>query len=228
MPSLILLRHGQSEWNHQNRFTGWTDVKLTEEGKQEAFDAGQLLKKGGFYPDLAHCSVLTRAIQTLEIVLEVLDRSWIPIKKTWRLNERHYGALQGLNKSETKEKYGQEQLKLWRRSYQTRPPELDFNDERHPRFDSRYKNIPIDALPTTESLQDVLLRLLPYYQDEIFPDLTNSSCVLIVAHGNSLRALIKYLEKITDDEITNFELATGKPRVYQFNSALEITDITQF
>jgi 2,3-bisphosphoglycerate-dependent phosphoglycerate mutase len=227
MANLILLRHGESEWNLQNRFTGWTDVSLSENGKKEAYSAGLKLKEQNLLPEIAHCSVLSRAIETLDIVLKTCERNWIPIKKTWRLNERHYGALQGLNKEQTKLKYGEKQLRLWRRSYETPPPSLNWDDPRHPRFDQRYTSLPKETLPSTESLKDVLERLLPYWQDFIYPDLLKYQTVLIVAHGNSLRALIKHLEAIGDNEISNFELATGKPRLYSFDSDLNLKDINQ-
>lgn len=220
MYKLVLLRHGESEWNKENRFTGWTDVDLTKQGVEEAHFAAKLLKEQGYVFDVAFTSVLKRAIKTLWIVLEDLDLMWIPEYKHYRLNERHYGALQGLNKAETAKKYGEEQVLLWRRSYDVPPPPLDKNDPRYPRFDPKYKDLKDDEIPLTESLKDTLERVLPYYHSTIAPMIKEGKRVIISAHGNSLRALVKYLDNISDEDITNLNIPTGIPLVYELNDDL--------
>ncbi len=222
MKRLVLLRHGQSEWNLENRFTGWVDVDLTETGRKEAKAAGALLKAHGFRIDHAFASVLKRAIRTLWLVLDELDQMWVPVTKDWRLNERHYGGLTGLNKAETATKYGDEQVHIWRRSYDVAPPELAPDDSRHPRFDPRYASLPPSALPSTESLKTTLERVLPFWESDIAPTLKRSNTVLIAAHGNSLRALIKHLEQLDDEAITKVEIPTGDPLVYELNDDLSL------
>ena len=221
MHKLVLLRHGESQWNLENRFTGWTDVDLTPQGEQEARDAGQILMAEKYEFDIIHTSVLTRAIRTMEICLKEMDISDILIMYNWRLNERHYGALQGLNKAETAEKFGEEQVHTWRRSYDTPPPELDMDDERHPRFDERYKNMSAEDLPATECLKDTVERFLPYWHEQIAPDIKSEKKVLIVAHGNSIRALVKYLDNISDEEIVGLNIPTGVPLVYELDDNLQ-------
>ena len=221
MYKLVLLRHGQSEWNLSNRFTGWTDVGLTEQGRNEAHHAGTLLREAGFRFDTAYTSVLKRAIHTLWAVLEELEQEWIPVQRSWRLNERHYGALQGFNKAEMAAKEGEEQVLIWRRSYDVPPPALDWNDKRHPRFDPRYANLSPDELPATECLKDTLERVLPYWESEIAPAIKAGKQVLIAAHGNSLRAMVKYLDNIPDDEITGLNIPTGIPLVYELDEDLK-------
>jgi len=216
---LVLCRHGQSDWNLKNLFTGWHDVDLTEQGIQEAISAGKLFKELGYEFDIAYTSVLKRAIRTLWLILDEMDRMWIPVIRDWRLNERHYGALQGLNKSETAAKYGDDQVHIWRRSYDIPPPEIDLDDERHPSHDSRYAGI--DALPATESLAITLDRVRPCWDDIISPDLRAGKNVLIAAHGNSLRALVKMLDEVSDDEITKFNIPTGIPLAYELDSDLK-------
>lgn len=220
MISLVLLRHGESEWNKENRFTGWTDVDLSEKGFEEAKSAGQLLREKGYVFDVAHASVLKRAIKTLNIVLEELDQLWIPVKKSWRLNERHYGALQGLNKSETAAKHGEDQVLIWRRSYDIPPPSLEGNDGRNPKLDPRYKGIDPNLLPTSEALKNTVDRFVPYWKDSIIPDLKAGQRVLIAAHGNSIRALIKYLENMPDQEIVELNIPTAVPLVYELTDDL--------
>src|SRR3954470_1987191 len=215
MPTLVLLRHGESTWNLANRFTGWADVDLTPTGEAEARQAGQWLEEAGVLPDVAHTSMQSRAIRTLLLALEEIGRLWIPVHKSWRLNERHYGALQGLDKADTRAKYGDDQFMLWRRSFDVPPPALDDDDERHPRFDVRYRDLPPEVLPATECLKDVIVRALPYWQDAIVPDLRRGATVLVAAHGNSLRALIKHLEHVGDAEIVGLNVPTGFPRVYE-------------
>ncbi len=215
---LVLCRHGQSDWNLKNLFTGWTDVDLTEQGIQEAKDAGRLFVEMGFDFDVAYTSVLKRAIRTLWIILDEMDRMWIPVVRDWRLNERHYGALQGLDKSETAAKYGDEQVHIWRRSYDIPPPELELDDERHPSHDPRYAGI--DGLPGTESLATTLQRVEPCWNELIAPDLRAGKDVLIAAHGNSLRALVKMLDKVSDEEITQFNIPTGIPLAYELDDDL--------
>lgn len=224
MKQLVLLRHGQSVWNLENRFTGWVDVDLTDKGREEARHAGALLAGNGFAFDCAFTSVLKRAIRTLWISLDEMDQMWIPVTKDWRLNERHYGALTGLNKAETAKQYGDEQVHTWRRSYATPPPELDEDDDRHPRFDPRYHDVPSDRLPATESLATTLERVLPYWDSTIAPALKASSQVLIAAHGNSLRALIKHLDGVSDADITQVEIPTGQPLVYQLHDDLSVAE----
>jgi len=216
---LILCRHGQSEWNLENRFTGWADVDLSPKGEQEAKDAGLTLKHEQLSFDLAYTSVLKRATRTLWIMLEEMSLTWIPVTNAWELNERHYGALQGLNKSQVAAEYGEEQVQIWRRSYDTPPPALNDDDERHPRFEIRYASV--SDLPASESLKDTLLRVKPYWQTKIIPSLLGNQDVLIVAHGNSLRAMVKMIENISDEEIVDFNIPTGIPLAYEFNENLK-------
>ena len=216
---LILCRHGESEWNLENRFTGWADVDLSPKGKQEAKDAGLTLKHEQLSFDLAYTSVLKRATRTLWIMLEEMSLTWIPVINAWELNERHYGALQGLNKSQVAAEYGEEQVQIWRRSYDTPPPPLNNDDERHPRFETRYAGV--SDLPASESLKDTLLRVKPYWQTKIMPSLLGNQDVLIVAHGNSLRAMVKMIENISDKEIVDFNIPTGIPLAYEFNENLK-------
>ena len=216
---LVLCRHGQSDWNLKNLFTGWHDVDLTEQGIQEAISAGKLFNELGYDFDIAYTSVLKRAIRTLWLILDEMDRMWIPVIRDWRLNERHYGALQGLNKSETAAKYGDDQVHIWRRSYDIPPPELDLDDERHPSHDARYAGI--DGLPATESLAITLDRVRPCWDGVIAPDLRAGKNVLIAAHGNSLRALVKMLDEVSDDEITKFNIPTGIPLAYELDNDLK-------
>lgn len=218
---LVLLRHGESEWNLANRFTGWTDVDLSKKGLAEAKRAGEILREGGYTFDVAYTSVLKRAIRTLWIALDELDLMWIPVYRSWRLNERHYGALQGLNKKETAEEYGQEQVHQWRRSYAVRPPALDRDDKRHPRFDPRYAQLKPEELPASECLKDTLERVLPYWHGTIVPDLKAGKRILIAAHGNSLRALVKYLDDVSEEEITGLNIPTGFPLVYELDDDLQ-------
>lgn len=220
MRKLVLLRHGESIWNRDNIFTGWTDIDLSEKGIQEAREAGIILKKEGFVFDAAFTSVLKRAIRTLWIVLDELDLMWIPVYHSWRLNERHYGALQGLNKSETAQKYGEEQVFLWRRSYNIVPPLLERTDERYPGHDLRYRNVSAHEIPAGESLNDVISRFLPYWHDTISPLIKSGKRVLVSAHGNSLRALVKYLSNISDDEIPRVNIPTGIPLIYELDDNL--------
>ena len=220
MKHLVLLRHGESAWNRENRFTGWTDVGLSARGVQEAVEAGRLLKKEGYRFDLAYTSVLTRAIKTLWIVLEETELMWIPIRQSWRLNERHYGALQGLNKTELVQRYGEEQVLQWRRSYDIRPPALAPDDERHPNRDPRYASLRPEELPLTECLKDTVARFLPYWQHEIAPALGKGQRVIIVAHGNSLRALVKHLDHLSDEAIIEVNIPTGIPLVYELQDDL--------
>ena len=217
---LVLLRHGESTWNLENLFTGWTDVPLSERGRREAVEAGRLLREAGLRPSLVHESLLLRAIQTTQLALAEMELSWIPVKRTWRLNERHYGALQGLNKQQTADRYGEDKVKLWRRSYDVRPPDLDRSDERHPSHDPRYASLPPELLPSTECLKDVVERMLPYWYDAIVPDLLVRPCVLVSAHGNSLRALVKHLDRLDDKEVVELNIPTGVPRVYELDGDL--------
>lgn len=217
MNKLILVRHGQSEWNLENRFTGWTDVDLSEAGIQEAVHAGLILKENGFVFDIAYTSYLKRAIRTLWIILYQLDLAWIPVEKSWMLNERHYGALQGLNKSETAAQFGEEQVKIWRRSADVRPPLLDKNDSRNAVFDTKYRHVPEDDIPLAESLVDTEQRVIKYWKKAIQPSLQSNKRVIIVAHGNTIRAIIKYLESIPANEIINIDVPTAVPLVYEFN-----------
>jgi 2,3-bisphosphoglycerate-dependent phosphoglycerate mutase len=220
MIKLVLLRHGESSWNKENRFTGWTDVDLSEKGIAEAHEGGKLLREGGYVFDLAHTSVLKRAIRTLWIALDEMDQMWIPVYRTWRLNERHYGALQGLNKAETAQKFGPEQVHLWRRSYDVPPPALTPDDPRYPGHDPRYASLTPAELPLTECLKDTVERFLPYWHTTIVPDLRAGKRVLIAAHGNSLRALVKYLDNIPDEEIVELNIPTGIPLVYELDDDL--------
>ncbi len=212
---LVLVRHGESTWNLENRFTGWHDVPLSETGRQEAREAGVLLREAGIEPQVLHTSVLLRAIQTAEILLEEMGLAWLPVRRSWRLNERHYGALQGLNKRETSERFGEEQVKLWRRSYSVRPPAVAPDDQRHPAQDARYRDIPSELLPATECLADVLERVLPYWYDSLVPELAAGRCTLVVAHGNSLRALVKHLEGLSEAGVVELNLPTGIPRLLE-------------
>ncbi|AIS60603.1 2,3-diphosphoglycerate-dependent phosphoglycerate mutase [Listeria ivanovii] len=218
---LVLIRHGQSEWNKLNLFTGWHDVDLSEEGVIEAKTAGKRIKEAGLEFDVAFTSVLTRAIKTLNFVLEESDQMWLPVNKSWRLNERHYGALQGLNKQETAEKYGADQVQKWRRSYDTLPPLLEENDERQAKNDRRYQLLDTHAIPSGENLKVTLERVIPYWMDTIAPEIKEGKRVVIAAHGNSLRALVKFLEGISDDEIMELEIPTGVPLVYELNDDLK-------
>ena len=215
--TLILLRHGQSDWNEKNLFTGWVDVRLTEQGRGEAARAGEQLAEAGLLPDTLHTSVLSRAIQTANLALDTADRLWIPVRRSWRLNERHYGALQGLDKSETQRKYGEEQFMLWRRSFDTPPPVLEDGSEWSQAGDPRYVGIDGEA-PRTECLKDVIDRMIPYWESSILPDLNAGNTVLVVAHGNSLRALVKHLEGISDEDIAGVNIPTGMPLVYEINA----------
>ncbi|MCM0084019.1 2,3-diphosphoglycerate-dependent phosphoglycerate mutase [Geomonas sp. Red32] len=220
MPRLVLVRHGESVWNKENLFTGWTDVELSQTGEQESREAGSAVKEAGMLFDIAFTSVLKRAVKTLWNMLEEMDLTWIPEVKDWRLNERHYGALQGLNKAQTAEKYGEEQVKLWRRSYDVRPPALEEDDPRHPRFDLRYRQLDPRELPNCECLADTIERVLPFWHEQIVPVLRRGQRPLIVAHGNSLRGLVKYIDKISDTDIVNLEIPTGKPIVYELDEGL--------
>lgn len=224
MKYIVLLRHGESTWNKENRFTGWTDVDLTPKGVEEAVKAGRLLKEKGFAFDIAYTSYLKRAVKTLNNVLDQLDQDWIPIEKNWRLNEKHYGNLQGLNKSETAEKYGDEQILIWRRSYDIAPLPLEEDDSRNPRFETRYKGVPDKELPRTESLKDTVERILPYWKEVIFPTLKTADQVLVTAHGNSLRGIIKYLKNISDDDIVHLNLPTAVPYVFEFDNNLQLVN----
>jgi 2,3-bisphosphoglycerate-dependent phosphoglycerate mutase len=217
---LVLLRHGESTWNMENRFTGWTDVDLSERGRAEALEAGRLLQQGGYVFDIAYTSVLKRAIRTLWIALDVLDEMWIPVVNSWRLNERHYGGLQGLNKAETAAKHGEAQIKIWRRSYDIPPPALTLDDPRHPSHDPRYAGLSAAELPLTESLKDTVARFLPYWHETIAPTICSGRRVIIAAHGNSLRALVKYLDNVSDAEITELNIPTGIPLVYELDADL--------
>ncbi|HSB02463.1 MAG TPA: 2,3-diphosphoglycerate-dependent phosphoglycerate mutase [Anaerolineales bacterium] len=221
MYKLVLVRHGQSTWNLENRFTGWTDVGLTDLGIQEAHEAGKLLREGGYSFDVAYTSVLRRAIQTLWIVLQEMNLEWIPVTNAWQLNERHYGALQGLNKAETAQKFGEAQVKIWRRSYDVPPPALERDDERHPRFDPRYASLTPEQLPATESLKITLERVLPYWHSTLSPAIKSGKRVVIGAHGNSIRALVKYLDNISEADITELNIPTGLPLVYELDDDLK-------
>ncbi len=221
MYKIVLLRHGQSQWNLSNRFTGWTDVDLTDTGREEAANAGKLLLQENFEFDLVYTSVLKRAIRTMWIALDQLDQMWLPIIRDWRLNERHYGALQGLNKAETAEKHGEEQVKIWRRSYNTPPPPLEETDERHPSHDRRYADLDKSVLPLTESLKETVERFVPYWTDTIAPQVKSGKRVLIVAHGNSLRALVKHLDNMSEEKILELNIPTGIPLVYELDADLK-------
>lgn len=221
MINLVLLRHGESTWNRENRFTGWTDVDLTERGIDEARRAGRLLNEEGFSFDIAYTSLLKRAIRTLWIVLDELDEMWIPVYRCWRLNERHYGALQGLNKAETAKRYGEEQVLVWRRSYDTPPPALEDGDERLPSGDLRYAELGPEELPRTECLKDTVARFLPYWKETIAPQVQQGKRIIIAAHGNSLRALVKYLDDVSDEDIVGLNIPTGVPLVYELDDDLK-------
>lgn len=221
MKKLVLLRHGESIWNKENRFTGWTDVDLTPKGLEEASSAGRLLRENGFIFDIAYTSVLKRAIRTLWITLDQMDQMWVPINLTWRLNERHYGALQGLNKAETATRYGDKQVLLWRRSYDIQPPALTTDDERYPGLDPRYSNVSKQDIPLTESLKDTITRFLPFWNQTIAPQVKAGQRAIIVAHGNSLRALIKYLDDVSDQDILNYNIPTGIPLIYELDDNLK-------
>lgn len=224
MKKIVLLRHGESAWNKENRFTGWTDVDLTEKGIAEANRAGELLKENGFNFDKAYTSYLKRAVKTLNCALDKLDQDWIPVEKTWRLNEKHYGALQGLNKAETAAKYGDEQVLVWRRSYDVAPHALAEDDLRNPRFENRYKEVPDTELPRTESLKETIERIMPYWKCIIFPNLKTADQLLVVAHGNSLRGIIKHLKHISDADIVNLNLPTAVPYVFEFDDDLNLVN----
>ena len=221
MLRLVLLRHGESTWNKENRFTGWTDVDLTDRGREEAREAGRVMQAEKFEFDIAYTSVLTRAIRTLWIALDEMDMMWIPQRRSWRLNERHYGALQGKNKAETAAIHGEAQVKIWRRSYDIPPPPLALEDPGHPSHDRRYANLKPSEMPLTESLKDTVVRFLPYWHETVAPDIKAGKRVLIAAHGNSLRALVKYLDKISDEDIVDLNIPTGIPLVYLLNERLE-------
>lgn len=221
MYKVALLRHGESFWNKENRFCGWTDIDLSEKGIEEAKAAAELLKSGGYDFDIAYTSVLKRAIRTLWIVIDTMDRMWIPVYRNWRLNERHYGALQGLNKSETATKYGEEQVHIWRRSYDIQPPALTVDDERFPGKEAKYADVDKKDLPLTECLKDTVARFLPYWHETIAPMIKSGKRVIIVAHGNSLRALVKYLDNIPDDEIVGMNIPTGVPLIYELDDNLK-------
>jgi len=230
VPDLVLLRHGESTWNAQNLFTGWTDVDLTAKGEAEARQAGALLaaeQRGELDLRVLHTSVLTRAVRTANLTLDEMGRSWLPVRRHWRLNERHYGDLQGLNKKETAARFGDEQVKKWRRSYDVPPPPLSRDDERHPVHDDRYRDLPAAVLPDTECLADVVLRMVPYWEDAIAADLRAFSGVLVVAHGNSIRALVKYVKDIPDDEIVGLDVPTGVPWWFRFDDDLELIEDRQ-
>ena len=220
MHKVVLLRHGQSTWNQENRFTGWTDVDLTEQGRQEAKQAGKLLQESGYSFDLAFTSVLTRAIRTLWIVLDEMHLMWIPVRRAWELNERHYGALQGLNKAETAELHGEAQVKIWRRSYDIPPPPLNRDDERWPGHDNRYDWVAKEHLPLTESLKDTVARVVPFWEQTLVPEIKAGHRLIIAAHGNSLRALVKHLDGIPEDEIVELNIPTGIPLVYELDDQL--------
>jgi len=218
---LLLLRHGQSQWNLENLFTGWTDVDLTGQGRQEATAAGITIVEAGLNPTNVHTSVLKRAIRTADLTLAAMDLSYLPVVRSWRLNERHYGALQGLNKKETAERHGAEQVLLWRRSYDVPPPPLEPDDERHPRHDPRYRDLAPDLIPATEALKQVVERMLPYWHDSIVPDLRAGRLPLVVAHGNSLRALVKHLDNVSEEEIVGLNIPTGIPLLYELDEDLQ-------
>ena len=217
MYKIVLLRHGESEWNRENRFTGWTDVPLSDKGVLEAREAGATLKKEGFSFDMAFTSVLKRAVKTLWLALEEMDEMWIPVENSWRLNERHYGALQGLNKAETAAKYGDDQVKIWRRSYDVRPPLLDTNDDRYPAKDPRYQHLLPEEIPAGECLADTVARVIPYWRGVIVPEIQAGKKILIAAHGNSLRALVKHLDNLTEEQVMELNIPTGVPLVYELD-----------
>ncbi|MFP4020712.1 MAG: 2,3-diphosphoglycerate-dependent phosphoglycerate mutase [Halanaerobium sp.] len=221
---IVLVRHGESKWNLANKFTGWTDVDLSEQGVKEAEEAGKLLKEEGFSFDLAYTSYLKRATKTLNIILDIMDLHWIPVIKSWKLNERHYGALQGLNKAETAEKEGAEQVHIWRRSFDTPPPALDKDDERYPGNEEKYADLSENELPTAESLKMTIERVMPYWENEIVPRMEAGKKIIISAHGNSLRALVKHLDDISDEDISSLNIPTGRPLVYEFDQELNVQD----
>ncbi|HXW38094.1 MAG TPA: 2,3-diphosphoglycerate-dependent phosphoglycerate mutase [Acidimicrobiales bacterium] len=226
MPDLVFLRHGESIWNAENRFTGWTDVDLSARGEEEARQAGRRLAEqleAGLRLEVVHTSVLTRAVRTANLALDEMARSWLAVRRHWRLNERHYGALQGKNKRETSEQFGEAQVKAWRRSYDVPPPALDVSDPRHPAHDPRYRDLPASALPATECLADVVRRMVPYWQDAICNDLRRFGGVLVVAHGNSIRAAVKYLKDVSDDDIVGLEVPTGIPWLFRLDDQLQVT-----
>lgn len=222
MKQLVLLRHGESVWNKANRFTGWTDVDLSEKGVEEAKEAGRTLKERGFTFDMAFTSYLRRAIKTLWLALEEMDQMWIPVYNSWRLNEKHYGTLQGLNKAETAEKYGEEQVLKWRRSFDIPPDPIPDDDERNPKHDPRYKNLNPNDIPATESLKDTIERMIPYWEGSIKPALQSHNQILVAAHGNSLRAVVKYLKKMSNEEIISFNIPTGIPYVFEFDDEMNL------
>lgn len=224
MKKIVLLRHGESTWNQENRFTGWTDVDLTEKGVAEAIKAGDLLKEKGFQFEIAYTSYLKRAVKTLNCVLDRMNLDWIPVEKNWRLNEKHYGNLQGLNKAETAEKYGDEQVLIWRRSYDIAPGVLAEDDPRNPRHEIRYKDVPDNELPRTESLKDTVDRILPYWKETIFPNLKTADQILVAAHGNSLRGIIKYLKNISNEDIVHLNLPTAVPYVFEFDDNMQLVN----
>lgn len=219
---LVLIRHGESEWNKLNLFTGWTDVPLSEKGHEEAAEGGRVLKEAGFDFDVCYTSYLQRAIRTLDHVLTEMDRQWLPVIKTWKLNERHYGALQGLNKAETAAKYGEDQVTIWRRSFDIQPPALESEDDRNPSKQAPYRDVDSSHLPLTESLKDTIARVIPYFEETIKPDMLAGKRVVIAAHGNSLRALVKYFDKLSDEEIIGVNLPTGVPLVYEFDKDFNV------
>lgn len=221
MYKLVLLRHGESTWNKENRFTGWTDVDLSEKGREEAKQAGELLKQEGYHFDIAYTSVLKRAIRTLWSVLDTMDLMWIPVQRDWRLNERHYGALQGLNKTETAQKHGEEQVKIWRRSYDIPPPALEKSDTRYPGNDPRYNSLTEQELPLTESLKETVARVMPAWNETIAPTIKSGKKVIIAAHGNSLRALVKYLDNVSESDILGLNIPTGMPLIYELDADLK-------
>lgn len=221
---IVLVRHGESEWNLKNVFTGWTDVDLSDQGIEEAKEAGELLKEEGFTFDLAYTSYLKRAVKTLNIILDIMDLHWILVIKSWKLNERHYGALQGLNKKETAEKEGAEQVHIWRRSFDTPPPELTKDDSRYPGNEDKYAELSEDELPTSESLKMTIARVMPYWENEIVPKIKEGKKIIIAAHGNSLRALVKKLDNISDEEISSLNIPTGRPLVYEFDDEMNVLD----
>ena len=219
---LVLIRHGESEWNKANLFTGWTDVELSEKGQEEAKEAGRTLKAAGYDFDVCFTSYLKRAIHTLNFALDEMDRAWLPVYKSWKLNERHYGALQGLNKSETAEKYGEDQVKIWRRSFNVAPPLLEKDDQRNPALQEQYRGEQGEALPLGESLEDTIARVVPYFESVIAPEMKSGKRVLVTAHGNSIRALVKYFEQLTEDEILEVNIPTGIPLVYEFDDNMKV------
>lgn len=222
MKQLILIRHGESEWNKLNLFTGWTDVDLTDAGRKEAYEAGLLLKKEGFRPQMCYTSYLKRAVRTLNQVLEAMDMDYLPVEKSWRLNEKSYGAIQGLNKADTAKKYGDDQVLLWRRSFDVQPPALDLHDERSPRMDPRYAELSDSEIPLTESLKDTIARLMPYYKEVILKSFNKYETVMVVAHGNSLRGIVKELRGMSNDEIIKFNIPTAVPYIFEFNDRMEL------